>query len=225
MQILIIDTSGNAARWAGVEDAVMVDPVEVETGRKHDSVLAEGIVSWLKRNDWQKPDAIGIVTGPGGYTGLRVGVAFATAAAAGWGIPVVPVTAYEAVAGRAGENETVWTLLPSRKNHCRCRLMTGGSTPQAITEPDEISVLSPTWPESSKPYILLGDGYERHHETLNALASEQPTILKTDESSLLSKGEAVARVVWQAWLDKKAVSPSEIDVEYGGDFQPTAKAK
>ncbi len=222
MRILVIDTSGNAARWVGVENGDALDPVEVEPGRRHDSILAEGVRDWMAKHGWDKPDAVGVVTGPGGYSGLRVGVAFATAAAEGWGVKVVPVTAYEAVAARTPEETAVWALLPSRKNRCRCRLMSGGSEPVPLDDPGEISVQAPDWPATPRPFVLLGDGYERYRAHLDQAAGEVATILPQDSVELLEKGEALALVVQKAWDRGQAVSPDEVDVEYGAVFQPTA---
>ena len=47
---------------------------------------------------WRDLSAIGVGTGPGNFTGIRIAVAFARGLALGLGIPAVGVTGFEAVA-------------------------------------------------------------------------------------------------------------------------------
>jgi tRNA threonylcarbamoyl adenosine modification protein YeaZ len=52
---------------------------------------------------WRELDALAVCTGPGGFTGVRVGVAAARGLALGLGVPAIGVTVFEALAaGRAG---------------------------------------------------------------------------------------------------------------------------
>ena len=44
---------------------------------------------------WSDISAIGVVVGPGSFTGIRIGIAYAKGLAMGLNIPVVPVSAFE----------------------------------------------------------------------------------------------------------------------------------
>ena len=43
----------------------------------------------------KKPDAIGVITGPGSFTGIRLGIAFAKGLAMGFGIPLVGINIFD----------------------------------------------------------------------------------------------------------------------------------
>ena len=44
---------------------------------------------------WSDISAIGVVVGPGSFTGIRIGIAYAKGIAMGLNIPVVPINAFE----------------------------------------------------------------------------------------------------------------------------------
>ncbi len=44
---------------------------------------------------WRDLTAIGVVVGPGSFTGIRLGIAYAKGLAMGLGIPIVPINAFE----------------------------------------------------------------------------------------------------------------------------------
>ena len=46
-------------------------------------------------SSWSDISAIGVVVGPGSFTGIRIGIAYAKGLAMGLGIPVVPINAFE----------------------------------------------------------------------------------------------------------------------------------
>ena len=52
---------------------------------------------------WTSLDGIGVVTGPGNFTGVRLAVAAARGLALGLGIPAVGVSIFEALADRPGD--------------------------------------------------------------------------------------------------------------------------
>jgi len=46
-------------------------------------------------SSWSDISAVGVVVGPGSFTGIRIGIAYAKGLAMGLGIPVVPINAFE----------------------------------------------------------------------------------------------------------------------------------
>lgn len=78
---------------------------------------------------------IGVTVGPGSFTGLRVGVAFAKGLGAALGVPVVGVGALEALAhGREG---FVVAAIDARRGQIYLQLFGDGA---ALTAPDALSV-------------------------------------------------------------------------------------
>src|SRR5947209_1563563 len=104
MRILAIDTSCGAASVAVVESG-QVEPLAVISrtmARGHAEALAPMVEEVVRRI---KPgaaslDRIAVTTGPGSFTGIRVGLALARAMGLGLGIPVVGVSTLAAFAAQ-----------------------------------------------------------------------------------------------------------------------------
>lgn len=61
------------------------------------SLLPTITETFLKENNTKFSDikAIAVVTGPGSFTGIRIGIAFAKGLAIGLNIPIIPINAFE----------------------------------------------------------------------------------------------------------------------------------
>ncbi len=89
--ILVLNTSGNNLEFVlndkyksvAVEKQSVALPVETQNFMNECGVK------------WSDIDAIGIVVGPGSFTGIRLGIAYAKGLAMGLGIPIVPLNAFE----------------------------------------------------------------------------------------------------------------------------------
>lgn len=89
--ILVINTSG-----AGLE-FVLDDKYKHIDAEKQSIALPDQAEKFLAEcgAKWSDLTAIGVVVGPGSFTGIRLGIAYAKGLALGLNIPVVPVDAFE----------------------------------------------------------------------------------------------------------------------------------
>ena len=89
--ILIINTAGNGV------DLVLDDKYIHVDAEKQAIALPVAVTDFMNKNkvSMSDLDAIGVVVGPGSFTGIRMGIAYAKGLGIGLNIPVVPVSAFE----------------------------------------------------------------------------------------------------------------------------------
>lgn len=114
MNILAINTVGRACE-AAVISAGVEHVVKEEMARGHDARIAP-VVERAMQNaalGWGDLSRIAVVTGPGSFTGIRVGVAFARGLSLALKVPVAGLTALEALGcTHAGK---VLAVLPAQR--------------------------------------------------------------------------------------------------------------
>jgi tRNA threonylcarbamoyl adenosine modification protein YeaZ len=116
--LLAIDTSGTRALVAlGSPDGAVIDERRWLAGYRHGEELLTRTDELLRTNRVALADLGGIVvgTGPGAFTGMRVGIATAKALARGLDIPIAGVATSQALlaAAGAGVGKQAVLLLPA----------------------------------------------------------------------------------------------------------------
>lgn len=110
--IILLDTSTATCRLTTVDGEISND-FDWEAGR----TLARGLLAFIqeKVGDVKNISGIGIMRGPGSFTGLRIGMAVANTLADGLGIPIVGETGdswRESALGRLSSGEDDQVILP-----------------------------------------------------------------------------------------------------------------
>ncbi len=110
--IILLDTSTATCRLTTV-DGESSNNFEWEAGR----TLARGLLAVIqeKVGDVKNISGIGIMRGPGSFTGLRIGMAVANTLADGLGVPIVGETGdswRESALGRLSSGEDDQVILP-----------------------------------------------------------------------------------------------------------------
>jgi tRNA threonylcarbamoyl adenosine modification protein YeaZ len=137
--ILAIDTATTRAVIATGSPDGTADGVSTwEAGYRHGETLLPAIGAFLGEQNIRRSRLVGIVvgTGPGAFTGLRVGIATAKGLAHGLGIPLVGVSTAEALLAASGIERAV-LLLPAGPSDRV--LVRSGEAPRLLpggTEPD-----------------------------------------------------------------------------------------
>jgi len=163
--ILAIDTATTQVVIAtGSPDGALRAVSTWTAGYRHGETLLPGIERFLDAYGMGRADLAGIVvgTGPGAFTGLRVGIATAKGLAHGLGIPLVGVSTAEALISSAAAAEAAepaaahdgidpsrFVLLvpagPSDRVMIRAgaepRLLAGGLDPELLPELDPATIL------------------------------------------------------------------------------------
>lgn len=89
--ILIINSSGNDLEFVldGNYKRVATEKQSLALPTETEKFITECGAKWADLT------AIGVVVGPGSFTGIRIGIAYAKGLAMGLNIPVVPINAFE----------------------------------------------------------------------------------------------------------------------------------
>src|SRR5262245_8869310 len=109
---LVIDTATRRSVVALAHGSRLLASSERETAHRHGAALLEQIDDVLEQAHAGQRDisAIGVGTGPGSFTGLRVGMATAKTVAYLLDIPICGISSATALARAAGEQSSVVVL-------------------------------------------------------------------------------------------------------------------
>ena len=119
MKILGIDSSGMVASVAIVSDDVVIAEYTMNHKKTHSETLLPMIDEIVKTSEMKLEDldAIAIASGPGSFTGLRIGAATAKGLALAIDKPIVPVKTCEGLAYNMwGADGLVCPIIDARRN-------------------------------------------------------------------------------------------------------------
>lgn len=123
MKILVADTSSSVCITGVFEDDKLIAENCLDNGKTH----SENFMPLIKKSledanlSLNDIDVIGIVVGPGSFTGIRIGIASCKAMAEVIGIKVVPIVSLESLAGNEMENsEVICSMIDARNNQVYC---------------------------------------------------------------------------------------------------------
>ena len=140
MRLLVIDTALGACTAAVFEDARLLAAQFLPMTKGHQERLG-GVVRDVVAEaggGFDALDRIGVTVGPGSFTGLRVGRAFAQGLGAALDRPVVGISALDGLAGSLPEDGSpVAALIDARRGQVYAKLFVDG----VATGPDEALTL------------------------------------------------------------------------------------
>ena len=137
MIVLAIDTCLFACAAAVVRDGqVLASRIEAMS-RGHQERLAPLVAEVMQEAGlaFDRLDRIGVTVGPGSFTGLRVGLAFAKGLSAALGVPVVGVGSLEALAEPHGGR--VFAVLDAKRGQVYLQAFADGA---AVSAPDALPI-------------------------------------------------------------------------------------
>lgn len=215
MKILSLDTSATVATVAIAEDSRILAEYTVDNKNTHSESLLpmiEAVLSSLslKISDI---DLFALSSGPGSFTGVRIGAATVKGLAFGKDTPCVEVSTLEALAYnlviRQGlicpvmnaRRSQVYTALFRSDGERLTRLMPDSAL--AISELDEILA------KYEEPISLVGDGYDITEEAL-----KNTSLFPTPSARRNQSAASVAAIAFDSFKNGRAVTSEALSVNY-----------
>lgn len=167
MKILAIDTTSKICSVAILEKDEIIDEINLDNGQTHSENLMPMVAEILSKNKMKLSDIdfLSCCTGPGSFTGIRIGVASVKAMAEVNNLPVIHVTSLETLARLDESKKIKASLIDARNNQVYCGIFDDQYNPKQEFIADDIHHVI----ETLKKYdniICIGDGAVLHHDLI-----------------------------------------------------------
>ena len=217
MKILAFDSTAKAASVAVTEDEKLLGAYNIDNGLTQIELLlpmAESLLKSLKLS-FSDIELLAASTGPGSFTGVRIGAALVKGIAFGKNIPCVGISTLDELA----ENlfPLVGIIVPvmdaRRGQVYTATFKCDGNVMTRLTEDRAISIdeLASELKEYNEDIYLSGDGYE---VTAKGLTKNGIAFKKTPDLLVLENAYSVAKIAYRRYKNGQAVSDSEITATY-----------
>lgn len=167
---------------------------------------------------WDNLDAVAVGTGPGTFTGLRIGIATARALAHARQIELRPVSSLAALAAPLAADRARLPLIDARRGELFGALYGahGARPPAFVSAPEALADrIAREFPGADKP-LAAGDGAIKFRQVLEAVGVEVPG----DESEFhVVRADSICRLALQG----VAVAPETVLPDYLRDPDATPR--
>jgi tRNA threonylcarbamoyladenosine biosynthesis protein TsaB len=199
MLILAIDTALDACAAAvlDTEAARLLAQETLPMKRGHAEALMPLIARVMRSADlsFAALDRIAVTTGPGSFTGLRVGISAARGLALAAGKPAVGLTtlsAYAAAIVSQNRSEPVISAIDARHDHVYCQIVAGDG--RQLVRPRVVSIDEAIAASQFGAPHLVGNA-------ASSLADRWPTEMP---QPVAVDAQAAPDIAWVAWLGAAA---------------------
>lgn len=219
--MLAIDTSTQIGSIALHDETGVIGILTASVNLTHSEGLMPAIDSLLVRTGKQREEltAIACVTGPGSYTGLRVGIATGQGLALPRRLPCVGKTAFEVLSWVMPHVEAPYCpLLPARKGWLYARLYRWNTERRPEAMSDELHLE----PESlidyiHSPTVLFGPGLPRYRDLLRQLLEDQ--FIAAPDVYTLPRADVLAELAMRSIREGNFVDAESLFPHYLGPSQ------
>ncbi|MGD9647989.1 MAG: tRNA (adenosine(37)-N6)-threonylcarbamoyltransferase complex dimerization subunit type 1 TsaB [Pirellulales bacterium] len=197
-RLLALETSGRAGSVAALEDDQLLAEHALEATRGSAATLAPAIRDLLTEVAWRPADVqlVAVATGPGSFTGLRIGVMTAKTLAYAIGAQIVGVDTLDAIALQApAAARPLWTALDAgREQLFVARYVAGEAMPASAERPTALVDAGGWLAELSPGEWISGPALERYAARIAA------GIQLIDAESWWPRAASVGRLAWSQYV-------------------------
>lgn len=217
MRILAFETSAKAASVALLEEGRLLAEAYQNTGLTHSRTLLQMVQNLLQGCDLSSEDidAVAVASGPGSFTGVRIGVAAAKGFAWGRALPCYGVSTLEALALSYGASGgLVCPVMDARRNQVYNALFQAeGDRVLRLREDRAISLetLAQDLKAFKEPVLLVGDGAALCYDVLGGLNGR---LILTPEHRRFQRAGGVALAARQAIQTGAFGDPAQLIPQY-----------
>lgn len=228
IKILAVDSSSFTGSVALCRGESLVAESLLNVRSTHSEKLLQQIDLLLDEAGWNLEDLelLAVVTGPGSFTGLRIGIATVKGLAQVLNKPVVPVSALQAVAMNLPLcSVPICAFLDARKQEVYSQLFEWRPSEGPIAI-GEASVLPPEQLLKNLPeqVAFVGDGIVLYRHLIDALPAQQALVPVATAHQLRAAHAAwLALQAWQRGLGREAaeilptyIRPSDAELNLSG---------
>lgn len=181
MLVLALDTSTKVGSCAVARDGIVLRELAGDPNRPHDERLPGDLMSLLDQEELsvQQIEVYTVATGPGSFTGLRIGIATMQGLAFAAGKPLIGISAFDALARiatpgppRGARPYRVATWIDAWRGEVYGALYENGREvdPPVVQRPERL--LSQV-PEDT---VFIGDAAEIYRDMIGAARVVQPAV-------------------------------------------------
>jgi len=210
--ILALDTSTALASVALYDGAVSAE-ISWRSGRNHSVELMQQATSLmaLRKLTVEQLTAVAVATGPGSYTGLRVGLACGKGLCLALGLPMIGVNSLDVLAEAQRESFLpVRSLLDAGRNRFATALYRRGEHGMERAGPIQGKRLSEALALLFEPTLLCGDV----DQTAVDAAGGHPLARVASPSGSLRRAGFLAEIAWGRLGRGEAEDPRQVDAIY-----------
>ncbi len=208
MRILSFESSAKACSVALVEDGVLVGEYYQNCGQTHSRTLLKMAEDLLANCSVDAVDAVACASGPGSFTGVRIGVAAAKGYAWGKQLPCIGVSTLEAMAHQARNySGLICCVMDARRDQVYHGLFSckGGELRREVEDRaisiEELEEELFSYEESDhkfrEPVLFVGDGAKLCHRAIGGyecapehLCMQRASGVALAAEAALARGEA-----------------------------------
>ncbi len=218
---IAIETSGRIGSVAIVQNGAVLSEETFPHGLQHAATILPMLDRLVRAQGWRPRDIehVYVSSGPGSFTGLRIGITLAKTLALSIGARIVAVPSARVLLGNvpADAREAIIVLDAKRGQVFTARFTRARDVDSADlwnawieNEPEHLDTLDAVLHRAGRPVHLIGEGIPYHR----AMVPDVPQVVVTDEALWRARAGVVAQLGYELALSEAFADPHRLTPTY-----------